>query len=159
MREATLILIFRGQGSERELLLAKKKRGFGLDKWNGPGGKVESALGELPEEGIVRETHEEVGLDVNEVDLVGEFEFIFPHDRAKDFHCYLYTTENFTGEATESEEMAPKWFLVSEIPYDQMWDDDHLWLPLVLKGKKLKGFVEFSEEGKVLKHNFEELLP
>lgn len=157
MREATLLLLFRGKGTEKELLLAMKKRGFGLDKWNGPGGKVDMEIGELPEECVVREAKEEVGLDVQEVELVGTFDFIFPHDRTKDFYCYLYTSETFTGEATESEEMRPQWFKVSEIPYDRMWDDDKIWLPLILQGKKLVGSFEFNEAGNVTKHNLNDM--
>lgn len=157
MREATLLLLFRGKGAEKELLLAMKKRGFGLDKWNGPGGKVDMEIGELPEECIVREAKEEVGLDVQEVELVGTFDFIFPHDRTKDFHCYLYTSETFAGEATESEEMRPQWFKVSEIPYDKMWDDDKIWLPLILQGKRLVGSFEFNESGNVTKHNLNDM--
>lgn len=157
MREATLLLLFRGKGAEKELLLAMKKRGFGLDKWNGPGGKVDMEIGELPEECIVREAKEEVGLDVQEVELVGTFDFIFPHDRTKDFHCYLYTSDTFTGEATESEEMRPQWFKFSEIPYDKMWDDDKIWLPLILQGKRLVGSFEFNESGNVTKHNLNEM--
>ena len=36
-----------------EILLAKKKRGFAKDKYNGVGGKVEN--GETPEEAAIRE--------------------------------------------------------------------------------------------------------
>lgn len=157
MREATLILIFRGVGENREVLLAMKKRGFGLDKWNGPGGKVESDIGELPEDGIVRETREEVGIQVHAVDKLAEFDFLFPHKPENNFHCYLYSTENFTGEGVESEEMRPKWFKASEIPYDSMWDDDKIWLPKILEGKKLAGFFEFSDQGKVLRYKLDEV--
>ncbi len=152
MRDATLLLVFRGSGSTRELLLAKKKRGFGMDKWNGPGGKIESALGESAEDGVIREAKEEVGIIVQSVDKVGTLDFIFPHAMDKNFHCFLFTSTDFLGEATESEEMAPKWFKVSEIPYKSMWDDDKFWLPLVLQGKKITGSVTFDEYGLVTGH-------
>jgi len=152
MREATLLLIFRGQGINREILLAKKKRGFGLDKWNGPGGKVNTESGELPEKCVIREAKEEVNLDIKSVELVGEFLFEFPHNPESNFHCYLYTTEEFSGEASESEEMAPCWFRVTDIPYEHMWDDDKIWLPLILQGNHISGTFVFNEQGKVVNH-------
>jgi hypothetical protein len=29
--------------------------------------------------------------------------------------------------------MKPYWFLLNEIPYDKMWEDDKIWLKEVLK--------------------------
>ncbi len=34
---------------------------------------------------------------------------------------------------------------VDDVPYDRMWDDDHLWLPGVLEGDTVVG--EFRFEG------------
>ena len=42
LRDATLVfLIKRSQGKISEICLAMKKRGFGMNRWNGVGGKVE----------------------------------------------------------------------------------------------------------------------
>lgn len=38
MRQSTLVFVFNKQ---KQILLAMKKRGFGVGKWNGAGGKVE----------------------------------------------------------------------------------------------------------------------
>jgi len=32
--------------------------------------------------------------------------------------------------------MRPQWFDFADIPYDQMWEDDRLWLPMVLQGQE-----------------------
>lgn len=40
-----------------------KKRGFGVGKWNGSGGKIQP--GETPEDTAVREVKEEIGIDRN----------------------------------------------------------------------------------------------
>jgi hypothetical protein len=37
MLQTTLVLLFNDQG---QILLAMKKRGFGVGKWNGAGGKI-----------------------------------------------------------------------------------------------------------------------
>ena len=53
-KETTLLIIKK----ENKILLARKKRGFGLGKWNGIGGKIEE--NETPEEAMIRETEEEI---------------------------------------------------------------------------------------------------
>ena len=56
LRQASLCLLLR----EGEILLARKKRGFGVGKWNGAGGKPEP--GEPIERTAIRETEEELGV-------------------------------------------------------------------------------------------------
>ena len=46
--------------------------------------------------------------------------------------------------------MAPRWFKLNEIPYDQMWEDDKSWLPKVLKGERIEGDFLFDENQKLL---------
>lgn len=31
--------------------------------------------------------------------------------------------------------MRPQWFNIADIPYEQMWEDDKIWLPELLKGQ------------------------
>ena len=45
---------------ENKVLLGMKKRGFGVGRWNGFGGKIEQ--GETTEQGVRRELSEEVGI-------------------------------------------------------------------------------------------------
>jgi hypothetical protein len=42
--------------------------------------------------------------------------------------------------------MAPKWFDINNIPYDQMWEDDQYWLPKVLKGENIKAIFKFDKD-------------
>ena len=148
MRRTTLCFLIR----EGEILLALKKRGFGEGKWNGVGGKVE--IGETIEKAITRETHEEIGVLLREVDLEKRavLTFIFPDNPAWDQECHVFFVRRWNGEPIESEEMRPQWFPASEIPFDQMWNDDPFWLPLTLKGERIKGTFHFSAKQEVISH-------
>ena len=59
------------------LLLGMKKKGFGKDKYNGFGGKVEA--GETVEQAAIRELKEECGLTANTCKKLAELTFKFPH--------------------------------------------------------------------------------
>ncbi len=124
-----------------KLLLIKKKKGHGEGKWNGPGGKIDE--GETPEEAMVREVKEEVGLDVLEYNLIGKIRFYDVNEA--DWEVYVFRVTKFEGEPIESDEAKPVWFGFDEIPYDEMWEDDRFWLPLVIEGKPFK--AEFWFEG------------
>lgn len=129
-----------------------KKRGFGVGNWNGVGGKVQSE--ETPEQAVVRETEEEIGVLVTENDLekVATILFLFVDEHADwNQECHVYLSKKWQGQPQESEEMKPQWYTFSDIPYDTMWIGDDLWIPLVLAGKKIEATLYFSDGGKVLK--------
>jgi len=46
--------------------------------------------------------------------------------------------------------MAPRWFKLSDIPYGDMWEDDEMWLPLLLRGKLLRTVFTFDEADQML---------
>lgn len=149
MKQATLCLLLK----KDMILLALKKRGFGLGKWNGVGGKMDIEKGDKNVfDAIIRETKEEIGVDIINPDKVGIFHFHFPYKPEWDQDVYLFLAKEWLGNPEESEEMMPKWFSISEIPYEQMWDDDKLWLPHILNGKKLEADFIFKEGEKIDKH-------
>lgn len=127
---------------DRMILLGMKKKGFGVGRWNGFGGKVEE--GETIEQAAYRETKEEAGIQPSGMEKVGIIDFEFEND-PKVLEVHIFRVTNFTGEPTESEEMKPQWFNVNEIPYNEMWSDDIYWLPLMLQGKKFKGTFFFDK--------------
>ena len=134
-----------------EILLAKKKRGFAKDKYKGVGGKVEN--GETPEEAAIRECKEEISVKPTKYEKVGIIEYDeYYKGKREQITVHVYISDKWTGEPKESDEMFPKWFNINSLPYDEMIGDDPYWLPLVLEGKKVKGFFQFSEDWKIIKH-------
>ena len=131
--------------TDREVLLGMKKRGFGAGKWNGFGGKVEE--GESTEEAARREIREESGLSAGEFAKVGAISFSFTagDDRVHNVHIFLCS--DFNGEPQETEEMRPRWFPKTDLPLEEMWDGDRIWLPRVIAGEAVSGSVLFTSEG------------
>ena len=62
MKNKLLTLVLIRDKLSGDVLLGMKKRGFGIGKWNGFGGKVKD--GETIRECAMRETQEECGLEV-----------------------------------------------------------------------------------------------
>lgn len=120
-----------------------KKRGFGVGRWNGFGGKVE--MTETIEDAAKRELQEEAGIKVKHLDKVGVIDFEFKGN-PEIIEVNIFKSDNFLGEPTESEEMKPQWFDISEIPFKEMWPDDIYWMPLFLADKKFKGKFLFGKE-------------
>ncbi len=142
MRIATLCLVVRGD----EVLLAKKKSGFGANWWNGFGGKVKE--GEDVLSAACREVFEESGLRVAQEHLkkVAVAHFRFPEIPEYDQDVHTYLVERWEGEPQESEEMQKGvWFTLDSVPYHEMWPGDDQWLPLILRDKKIiESDVQFS---------------
>jgi 8-oxo-dGTP diphosphatase len=152
-KTTTLLLIRRGD----EILLAMKKRGFGSGRWNGVGGKVDP--GETIEQAVVRECQEEIGVTPTEYHKVAEHDFILNSQTPDEWHMYTHTylCSQWEGEPVETEEMAPQWFKVSDMPYSAMWQDDRYWMPQVLEGKLLKTLFTFDTDDNLLEQTVEEV--
>lgn len=41
-------------------------------------------------------------------------------------------------------EMIPEWFAMEEIPYDRMWNEARLWLPVALSGSPFRAAFLFN---------------
>ncbi|HRY36822.1 MAG TPA: 8-oxo-dGTP diphosphatase [Candidatus Magasanikbacteria bacterium] len=140
---------------ESRVLLGMKKRGFGMDKWNGFGGKIQD--GETIEQAAVRELQEEAGITPLKMEQFGLLNFKFQDGASEEMEVAVFSVTDFDGIPTESEEMRPAWFLKSEIPYEKMWADDKYWLPLLFAGKKFNGNFEYMDYNIMLSHEVEEL--
>lgn len=135
---ANLCFILRGA----ELLLIRKKRGLGAGKINGPGGKIEA--GESATESAIRETFEELCVTPIAPQQVGELTFEFRD--GLQLHCTVFLALDFAGEPTETAEAIPLWTPIDRIPYDEMWEDDRFWLPLVIAGQRFRARFMFDGE-------------
>lgn len=136
------------------VLLGFKQRGFGKERWNGFGGKVEE--GESIENATKREAREECGLEIAELEKRAVHEFVFEgSEDVLEVHTFLAL--EWTGEPQETEEMRPEWFAFEDIPYNTMWPDDKLWLPQFLAGKKLRTKFLFGANDHVLDYEVQEV--
>jgi 8-oxo-dGTP diphosphatase len=118
-----------------KILLINKKTGLGKGKVNGPGGKVEK--GEQPEACAIRECQEELSITVSDLQYCGQHRFQFVDGYS--IHVWVYKTDKFEGIPTESIEAKPLWVSLDEIPYEQMWEDDRIWLPMLLRNERFQG--------------------
>ncbi|XP_037049870.1 7,8-dihydro-8-oxoguanine triphosphatase-like [Bradysia coprophila] len=129
----TLVFVF--DDDKQRLLLGLKKRGFGLGKYNGFGGKVEA--NESIVDAAARELNEECGLSVRDSNAltfagINYFDFI-GHPVVFEVHVFKIRFSDVNGTVTESNEMRPQWYRYDEIPFDQMWPDDRYWFPSLFK--------------------------
>lgn len=128
---------------QTRVLLGMKKRGFGVGRWNGFGGKVrdgESCVGAAR-----REVEEEAGITPTGLVRAGTLLFQYEHT-CTTHHVDVFRATAYTGIPCETDEMRPAWFPHDAIPYDDMWPDDRYWLPQVLAGRCIEGRFVFADE-------------
>ncbi len=135
---ATLMFVVR----DGRILLIEKKCGLGAGKINGPGGKIEP--GETPLQAIIRECREELHITPQSPRKLGELWFAMSD--CPDILCHVFRAADFDGVPTETEEAAPRWTALDAIPYQRMWADDRIWLPLLLEDVTFRGRFVFEGE-------------
>ena len=86
------------------------------------------------------------------VEKRGEFDFHF-RDRSVDddsMHVHVFAADAIEGEPEATEEAVPEWHRADELPYDEMWSDDRVWLPHLIAGETFRGEFVLSDDGESL---------
>lgn len=136
VERATLCFVIRGG----QALLIRKKRGLGAGKINGPGGRLDP--GETPLQCAIREVQEELLVTPTGVRAAGELLFQFADGHS--IHGYVFTASDCEGVPQETGEAIPLWYPVSSFPFEEMWADDRIWVPLMLEGRPFTGRFLFD---------------
>jgi len=144
--ESTLCFLIK----ENRILLGMKKRGFGIGKWNGIGGKRHKNDKDIIET-MIRETEEEIGVIPIEYKLVAKLKFIWEDKAEWNQRVSVFLVTKWKGKPIESEEEKPKWWSIDKLPFNKMWEDDPTWLPAILKGKKIRGKYFFDKDNRIKK--------
>jgi hypothetical protein len=69
----------------------------------------------------------------------------------------VFSCEDYAGEPTETDEMAPVWMMPNEIPYNKMWADDVFWYPLFLQNKLFEGLFAFENTHSLVWHHLQQV--
>lgn len=135
---ATLVFVERGA----DVLLIRKLRGLGAELVNAPGGKTDP--GESDFECAIREVQEEVGITPMDLSRRGQISFQFVDGYS--IFTSVFLASRFTGTARASAEAVPFWVAKTDVPYEEMWPDDRIWLPRLFEGDAFVGRVILDKE-------------
>lgn len=148
---ATLCYLMRHRDGKEEIWLALKlptksavKLGL-ANKLNGYGGKFED-VDKDAEDCVIRETLKECGVAVprEALKLVAKITFYNGPNLIVDVDVFKAFVED--ADPKPSEEMGEgAWYRTDEVPYDQTPDGDKIFLPKLLDGLLLKGWIAYSE--------------
>ena len=135
---------------DNKLLMSEKKRGFGQGKLVNIGGKLKN--GESPEEAIIRETKEEVNIDLTNIEKIGKINFVEYYKGVQEnVIMHIFEGKEFGGNLIESDEVKPLWIDCDNIPYEKMLPDNKFWFPIVLEGNKIEAEFDFDENWNLLR--------
>mmetsp|Transcript_8323 Transcript_8323/g.8486 ORF Transcript_8323/g.8486 Transcript_8323/m.8486 type:complete len:181 (-) Transcript_8323:208-750(-) len=114
---------------EEEMLFGVKKYGFGEGKLMIYGGKIEN--NETAEKAAIRELLEESGVQAHSLIKRGNLSFHMIESNTL-MEMIIFECTEFSGQPKETREMAPEWLCTADLPYQRMWEDARLWIPLFL---------------------------
>ncbi len=152
LRATIIYLIDKDKGS---VLMAKKTRKVGIGYWFGYGGKIDE--GEDEDISVCRETKEESGgieLDPKDLERVALIDFYKGADRPfgqPTFRVLCYRVLTWKGESSSTIEMAdPTFFPINNLPLQEMKPGDELFVPQILAGTPVKGWIRFTDDSKAI---------
>jgi 8-oxo-dGTP diphosphatase len=117
--------------ADNRILLAQRPQGKSLaGLWEFPGGKVDP--GERPEQALIRELHEELGIEVKDACLAP---LTFASHAYDDFHLLmpLYVCRRWQGFVTAREGQTLKWVLARDLRRYAMPPADEPLIPALVE--------------------------
>ena len=123
----TTLCYIEKDGSYLMLHRTKKVNDVNKDKWVGIGGKFEE--GESPEDCLLREVKEEVGITLSSYSYRGIVTFV--SDRYPTEYMHLFTATSFTGELSACDEGEPVWVEKSKVASLPIWEGDKIFFELL----------------------------
>jgi len=135
-RDAVLIFLI----NDNEILLAESNYRNNRITWNGVSGFINA--GEKPKEAAVRELYDSVKIRAYEKDLeqagvMNLFTLRPDGVRERTLTITIFICENFQGVPHMTSGFKPRWFNLSSIPYNDMFEDTKEWLGRVMSGEKV----------------------
>ena len=137
------------------LLRNKKKNDLNLNKWIGVGGKKLS--NETIEECAIRETYEETGLHIQNLDFRGVINFYYENKEME--KITLYTSNDFNGEMHDCNEGTLCWIKQDKILDLELWEGDKIFLKYLFSNKNALFSLNLSYDSndKLIHSEFGEL--
>lgn len=143
MKTATLGIILQ----DGNILLGEKKKGeIGTGVLSGPGGKLDP--GETLEVCLIRETREEleIELDPASLELVALIDFYAAGEL--DFRVHVYQAAILSGELHETADMIPDWYPLNDETFERTYESDRYWLPQAARGEKFRAEVYYKSRAR-----------
>lgn len=144
-----------------QILLGLRKRvsfGLGENLISGIGGKIELdndlyekgevSLQETADEALIRELQEEIDITPTKFTNIGRVRFIFPAKPKWNQDIVVYTCTEWQGTPSESEEIAPTWYQISDLEslFPRMWHDNRFWVPEIARGRTIDAIIVYAED-------------
>jgi 8-oxo-dGTP diphosphatase len=143
MKIATLGIVLQGGF----VLLGEKKKGeIGTGVLSGPGGKLDP--GETLEECLIRETREELEIELDPASLELVAVIDFHAGGVVDFRVYTYRAKILSGEIHETADMIPAWYPLNADTFERTYDADRHWLPKAARGEKFCANVYYRDRAR-----------
>ncbi len=139
----------------KEILMSLTSYNPELQLYSGYGGGVDAD--ETPEEAVVREAKEEADVvirqeDLKKVAVLTRITKQIPENTQSVIKLTIFLCEKWEGEIKDLPGMKSAWFDFNKLPFDQMFPDNKICLPLVLEGKCVEmdsAFVKEGDDGKL----------
>ena len=129
----------------------KRENDANKDKWIGIGGKFEA--GESPDDRLIREVREEIGVTLNSYRFRGII--TFTSEVWETEYMHLFTSDDFEGEISECSEGIPKWVKKNQINTLPIWEGDKIFLDLLNKDIPFFSLKLVYEGSKLISHVLE----